>query len=216
MFLLILDQRPNVVTQYFIKLYCIFDISWNFTTFHYEAIFGSGLLTTWPKLEPKRNLYILTIFAQIENIDLFAVRKPTWVRRLCSHCLSFKFQRDNYIVEKYTTFDQNWPFCSSININDQWYVAMSESAKSLGIDCWNINLLIKKLNKKVNIYINRWTNWPILINGCKITLFTYYLKNDFFFIFVVMMMTVMNKFYILIFNVSLSFISFSNVSGFLP
>ncbi len=34
-----------------------------------------------------------------------------------------------------TTFDQNGPLYSSININWPLYVAMSEFGKNLGIDC---------------------------------------------------------------------------------
>jgi hypothetical protein len=60
-----------------------------------------------------------------------------------------------------TAFDQNWPVWSSININGQWYVAMSESGKSLGIDCWNINLYFKLFFR---ILASQKVRWPIYIN----------------------------------------------------
>jgi hypothetical protein len=41
---------------------------------------------------------------------------------------------NSYNLNNITAFDQNWPVWSSININGQWYVAMSEFGKSLGID----------------------------------------------------------------------------------
>jgi hypothetical protein len=52
-----------------------------------------------------------------------------------------KFSKKIFSKKTHTAFDQNWPVWSSININGHWYVAMSESGKSLGIDCWNINLI---------------------------------------------------------------------------
>jgi hypothetical protein len=60
-----------------------------------------------------------------------------------------------------TAFDQNWPVWSSININGQWYVAMPESGKSLGIDCWNINLYFKLFFR---ILASQKVWWPIYIN----------------------------------------------------
>ncbi len=49
----------------------------------------------------------------------------------------------------------------SININGQWYVAISESGKSLGIDCWNINLYFKLFFR---FLASRKVRWPIYIN----------------------------------------------------
>jgi hypothetical protein len=60
-----------------------------------------------------------------------------------------------------TAFDQNWLVWSSININGQWYVAMSESGKSLGIVCWNINLYFKLFFR---ILASQKVRWPIYIN----------------------------------------------------
>jgi hypothetical protein len=60
-----------------------------------------------------------------------------------------------------TAFDQNWPVWSSFNINGQWYVAMSESGKSLNIDCWNINLYFKLFFRSL---ASQKVWWPIYIN----------------------------------------------------
>ncbi len=66
------------------------------------------------------------------------------------------------VIINYTTaFDQNWPVWSSININGQWYVAMLEFGKSLGIDSWNIFLYFKLFFR---ILASQKIWWPIYIN----------------------------------------------------
>jgi hypothetical protein len=77
--------------------------------------------------------------------------------------LFFNFFRCRF--KKITAFDQNWPVWSSININGQRYVAMSESGKSLGIDCWNINLYFKLFFR---ILASKKVRWPIYINRASV------------------------------------------------
>ncbi len=71
------------------------------------------------------------------------------------------FFDQKFLLKNVTAFDQNWPVWSSININGQWYVAMSESGKSLDIDCWNINLYFKLFFR---ILASQKVRWPIYIN----------------------------------------------------